>query len=168
MFSYHLYLIARAAATRHTKHGRLRPGALSEVRGGGPRGATPRPRSVVAGRRHPASEVRGGGREELPATEVSGSREETPRVRGKGRREETPGIRGQGGQPRGSTLRARPGTAARRSHLVPEARGGGPEEPPHAGGQGLQPGGDTLGWRPGVVAGRSNPRSSGFEGPRRA
>ena len=50
---------------------------MSEVRGSGlecqaasaqklPRGATLRPRSVAAGRSYPESEVRGGGREELP------------------------------------------------------------------------------------------------------
>ena len=35
--------------------------------------------------------------------------------------------------------------AARRHHLVPEARGGDPEEPPRARGQGRQLGGATRG-----------------------
>ena len=33
--------------------------------------------------------------------------------------------------PRGATPSPRSGAAARRSHPVSEARGGGPEEPPH-------------------------------------
>ena len=61
---------------------------------------------VAAGSRHPASEVRGSGREELPR------------------------IQGQW-QPGEDTPCPRSG-AARRSHLAPEARGGGPEEPPLA------------------------------------
>ena len=82
----------------------------SEVRGSGlecqaataqkrPRVSTPRPRSVVAGRRHPASEVRGGSWRSYPASEASGGWEETPRI-----------------HPRSG--------AAGRSHLTPEARGG--------------------------------------------
>ena len=75
-----------------TKSRRLRAGSLSvadrsyptsQVRGSSlecqaptalerPRGATPRPRSVAAGRRHPASEIRG-------------SREKPPRALGQGR-----------------------------------------------------------------------------------
>ena len=54
---------------------------------------------------YPISEVRGGGREELP------------RVPGQLR-------------PGGDTPRLRSGTT-RRSHLAPEARAGDPEEPPH-------------------------------------
>ena len=65
------------------------------------------------------SEVRGGGREELPR------------------------VRGQW-QLGGDTLHPRPG-AARRSHLGPKARGGDLEEPPQARGQGWQPGGATRG-----------------------
>ena len=62
-------------------------------------------------------------------SEVSGGLEETPRVRGQGGgREELPSIRGQW-RPGGDTARLRSG-AARRSHLVPEARDGDPEEPP--------------------------------------
>ena len=133
MFSYHLYLIARAAATRHTKHGRLRPGALSEVRGGGPRGATPRPRSVVAGRRHPASEVRGAGKRH-PASEVR-----------EGSREEVPCVRGQGQRPGEATSCRRPGAVALRNHPTLEARGCSREETPWAGGQGWWQGGATLG-----------------------
>ena len=43
---------------------------------------------------------------------------------------------------------------AGRSHLTPEARGGGPEEPPGAGGQGrrLRPGAAAEGATRGVVA----------------
>ena len=58
----------------------------------------------MAGRSHPASEVRGGGWEELSC------------------------FRGQG-PPGGDTLCPRSG-AAGRSHLAPKARGGDPEEPP--------------------------------------
>ena len=109
----------------------------------------------MAERSYPASEVRGGGWEELPrirgqghwpvgntpcprsvvvaersysTSEVSGGREETPRVRGQGGgREELPLVRGQW-WPGGDTLRPRSGAAAK-SHLVPEARGSDPEEP---------------------------------------
>ena len=68
---------------------------MSEVRGGGrecqaataqeqPRGATARPRSgAAAERRYPASEGRGGGREELHTPKVRGSsREEQPHIQG--------------------------------------------------------------------------------------
>ena len=97
----------------------------------------------MAERNYPASEVSGGGWEELtcirgqwwprgdtpsprsgvaaersyPASKVSGSWEETPRARGQGQR------------PRGATPRLRP-VAARRRHPEPEARGGSWEEPP--------------------------------------
>ena len=62
----------------------------------------------MAGRRHPASEVRGGGREELPR------------------------VRGQcpSGRPGEATSRLRPGVVTLRSHPKPEARGGTWEEPP--------------------------------------
>ena len=56
----------------------------------------------------------------------------------------------------GATMCPRPG-AAGRSHLLPEARGGGPEERLRAGGQGQHP-------RPEAVAGRSNPKSGGCSG----
>ena len=83
------------------------------------RGATPRLRSgAVGGRRHLESEVRGGGREELP------------RIRGQWR-------------PGGDTSRQRPGTVTLRSHTKPEARGGSWKEPPmlkaRPGGQEEQP-----------------------------
>ena len=129
----------------------------SEVKGGGqkelplirgqgrrPRGATLRPRSVAAGRRHPASEVQGQWPRRAtlrqrpgvvaercyPASDVSGGREETPSVQGQGQ--------WQGG----ATPCPRPG-AARRRHPASEARGSGPEEPPCARGQGWWPGGAT-------------------------
>ena len=82
----------------------------TEVRGSGlecqaataqgrPRGATLRPRSgVAAGRRHPESEVRGDGREELPC------------------------FGGQGQQPKGATPHLRPGAVPERSHPTSEAR----------------------------------------------
>ena len=73
----------------------------------------------MAERSYPVSEVRGGGREELP------------RIRGQWR---------QGGD----TPRPRSG-AASRSHLTPEARGGDLEEPPRARGQGWWLGGATQG-----------------------
>ena len=64
------------------------------------------------------SEVRGGGREELP------------RIRGQWR-------------PGGDTSRQRPGTVTLRSHTKPEARGGSWKEPPmlkaRPGGQEEQP-----------------------------
>ena len=45
-----------------------------------------------------------------------------------GDREELTCVQGQGRQPGGDTPRLRPG-AARRSHLMPEARSSDPEEP---------------------------------------
>ena len=73
------------------------------------------------------------------ASEVSGAWEETPLVRGQGSsQEELPHVRGQL-WPRGDTPHPRSG-AGRRSHLVPEARGGDPEEPPQARGQGQRSG----------------------------
>ena len=61
----------------------------SEVRGSGlecqaataqerPRGATPCPRSVAAGRRHIASEVRVAAERSYPTSEVRGGREKPP------------------------------------------------------------------------------------------
>ena len=68
-----------------------------------PRGVTPRPRSgAVAERRYPASEVRGGGREEIPYApkpEARGSGQEelphapTPEAKGGGR-EDQPHVQG--------------------------------------------------------------------------
>ena len=68
-----------------------------------PRGATPRPRSGgAAERRYPASEVRGGGREEIPYApkpEARGSGQEelphapTPEAKGGGR-EDQPHVQG--------------------------------------------------------------------------
>ena len=70
-----------------------------------PGGATPRPRSgAAAGRRQPASEVRGG-------------REEIPRVGGQG-------------WPGEATSQPRPRAVTLRSHPEPEAKGGSWEEPP--------------------------------------
>ena len=76
------------AATWLTKHGQEE---LPRVRGQGlqPRGATPRHRSVVAGKSYPASES-SGGRRSYPTSEASGGREELPRAR-----EELPCVRGQ-------------------------------------------------------------------------
>ena len=83
----------------------------------------------MAGRSQLASEVGAAAKRSYPTSKVSGSRKETPRVRGQGGgREELPSIRGQW-RPGGDTARLRSG-AARRSHLVPEARDGDPEEPP--------------------------------------
>ena len=170
--------------------GQLRPGALSaaEVRGSGgecqaataqeqPRGATQvrgqwrrlggatqRPRSGAAGRRHPALEVRGGGQVEPLHVQGQGRQGgenprprpgrlggETPRVEvGGGSREELPRIRGQG-RPGDTTSGLKPGAVALSSHPAPEARGGGWEEPPlpKARGSGRE---------------ASNPRSSGCPG----
>ena len=120
--------------------------------------ATPRPRSVAAKRRHPVSEVRGGGQEELPHV-----RSQWPTG--------------------GDMLHPRSGVAAERSYPASEVSGGwkelphmevrgrGREEPPLARGQGRQPGGATPSWRPGAAAGRTNLRSggcSGVGGPRGA
>ena len=82
-----------------------------------PRGATLCLRSVAARRRHPASEVRGGGREELP--HVQGQRwpgGDIPRLR-------------SGQRPGGANPRPRP-VAAERRHPASEVRGG-QEKPPH-------------------------------------
>ena len=141
-------MAARAGALSMAKRSYPR----SEVRGSGLecqavmaqerlRGATLRPRSGVAGKRHPTSEVRGGGQEELP------------HVLGQGRLG-------------GDTPRPRSG-AARRSHLSPEAKGGDPEEPPQARGQGRQLGGAIHargqgrwpGWPGGTVVVRRYPSS---------
>ena len=77
-----------------------RPRGAAQVRGQGwwPRGATQLSRSVAARRKHPASEVRGGGREELPPhlrSVVAGRRHPASEVRGGGR-EELPHVGGQG------------------------------------------------------------------------
>ena len=117
---------------------------MSKVRGSGldcqattaqerPRGATPRPRSVAAGRRHPVSKVRGGGLERsYPASEASGGQEETLRVRDQG-------------QPGEATSHRRPGAVTLRSQL--EARGQGQQlgGATHAQGRGQRPGGATQG-----------------------
>ena len=64
-------------------------------------------------------------------SEVSGGREETPRVRGEGGgQEELPRVPGQW-QLGGDNPHPRSGEA-KRSHFVPEARGGDLEEPPRA------------------------------------
>ena len=112
----------------------------------------------MAERNYPASEVSGGGWEELTC------------------------IRGQW-WPRGDTPSPRSGVAAERSYPASEVSGGwkelphmevrgrGREEPPLARGQGRQPGGATPSWRPGAAAGRTNLRSggcSGVGGPRGA
>ena len=87
-------------------------------------------------------------------SKVRGGGEETPRIRGQGSgQEELPHVRGQW-RPGGDTPCPRSG-AARRSHLLPEARGSDLEEPPRARGQGRQlvrathaqgrPGGATRG-----------------------
>ena len=99
---------------------------MSEVRGSRPecqatfllakdqlRVATLCPRSGAAAERsYPVSEVRGGGREELPH------------------------VRGQW-RPGEATQHLMPVVASRR-HPASEARGGDPEEPPQARGQGRQ------------------------------
>ena len=129
-----------------------------------PGGVTPRPRSGAAAE-SARLRRRGNSREELPKSEVRD-----------GGREELPHIRGQGWQPRGATLRpksgaaaekryprTRSGAAAGREELphapTPEARGGSREELPYAGGQGRWPGGPTPLRRPEAAAGRTNPTS---------
>ena len=92
---------------------------LSCIRGQGqwPRGASPFLRSVAAGRRYPASEVRAVTRRNYTASKASGGREETPCIRGQGRLG-------------GATLCPRPGAVTLRSHPKPEARACGREEQP--------------------------------------
>ena len=125
-----------------TKRGR----ELSHVRGLGsglecqaamvqewPRGATPRLRSgAVAGRNYPASEARGGGREELPCVQGQGQWPggATPCLRPGGRpRGATPhprsgGCMGAGG-PRGATPRSRSGGVAVRRYPSSKVRSSG-------------------------------------------
>ena len=95
-----------------------------------PGGATPCPKPVAARRKHPASEIRGGGREELSHVLGHGwLGGDTPRPRS-----ETVGK---------ATSHPRPGAVTLRSHPEPEARGGSWKEPPtpeaRAGGQEEQP-----------------------------
>ena len=87
----------------------------------------------TAERSYPASEVRGGGREETPQVQGQG-----------GGREELPRIRGQWQRLGGATPNPRSGAVAGRRHprseirggqekpLVPEARSSDLEEPPRA------------------------------------
>ena len=111
---FHSWVKARAAASWRTKHSReerphvrgqeQRPRVPAATAQEWPRGATLRPRSGAAGRSYPRSEVRGGGREELP------------RVRGQTQR-----PRGSTPHPRsvaagGDTPRPRPGPTAGRSN----------------------------------------------------
>ena len=114
--------------------GSLSAGGLEElphVRGQGQRPRVPGCDGAgTAEGSYPASEVRGGSREELP------------RVQGQWRPGgDTPCPR-SGWRPRGATLPPRSG-AARRSDLAPEASGGDLEEPPmpesRAGGREEQP-----------------------------
>ena len=110
----------------------------------------------MAERSYPASEVSGGGWEELPCVYGQGqwprgatlclrsvvarrrhpvskiraaARRSYPASEASGGREETPRIRDQG-RPGEATSRPRPGPLTLRSHPEPEARGGSWEEPP--------------------------------------
>ena len=90
-----------------------------------PRGVTPCPRSGgVAERRYPATEVRGGGREELPHAPK-------PEARGSSQ-EEQPMLEARGGDERSyPTSEVRGGCREELPHdPKPEARGGGREEQP--------------------------------------
>ena len=71
------------------------------------------------------SEVRGGGREELPHASTTESGVAAQRSY------PMPHTRGQRWQPGGATPHLRPGAAAGRSNPTPEARGGGQEDQPH-------------------------------------
>ena len=84
-----------------------------------PRGVTPLPRSGAAAKSSRLPQGRNS-REELPKSEVRG-----------GGREELPHVRGQRGRPRGATPRLRSGAAAGRTNPTPEARGSGREDQPH-------------------------------------
>ena len=127
-----------AAAGWRTKRGRWRwAGVLSaaegsyptsEVRGSSLKcqaataqewlpGATLCPRSVVARRSCPVSEVMAAARRSSLASEASGGWEETPCIRGQGR-------------PGEATSFPRPGAVTLRSHPEPEARGSSWEAPP--------------------------------------
>ena len=143
----------------------------------------------TAKRSYPSSRSGAAAGRSYPESQVSGSREETHCVQGQWQwprgatlrprpgatSKARGGIQGQW-RPGGDNSHPRPRAvaersysttevgAARRSHLAPKARGGGPEEAPHAGGQGRHP-------RPGAAAGRTNLRSSawaGIGGPRGA
>ena len=79
----------------------------------------------MAERRSTASEVRGSDERIYPTSEVrSGGREEIPHAPSL-----KPGVAGWRSYP--TTLSLRPGTAGGRSYPMPEARGGGQEDQPH-------------------------------------
>ena len=92
----------------------------------------------MAERSYLASEVEGGGQEEISSVRGQGSRTE-----------KLPHVRGQGRRPGGDTPRPKP-----------EARGSGREELPHARGQGQRPGGATTRPRSCGCAGTGGPRGA--------
>ena len=91
---------------------------------------------MVAKRRYPTSEARGGGREKQPhfrgamAARVQEGLKELSHIQGQGSGRECQAATTQE-QTRGATLLLRPGAVATRSNPTPEARGGGREEQPH-------------------------------------
>ena len=106
--------------------------------------STPGPRSgAEAGKRYPMSEVRVGGREELPHVRGQGLRLGVSGCDGEGAAERsypTTKERGSGWEcqaataqewPRGATAGPRSGAAAERSYPPPEVTGGSREELPH-------------------------------------
>ena len=123
-----------------------------------PRGVTPRLRSGAAAdstncngagtveRSYPASEVRGGGREEIPHAP-------SPRPGAAGGREEE--------LPHAPKPETRDGGQEEQPHApTPEARDGGQEEQPHDRGQGRWPGGPTPRPRSRGCAGAGGPRGA--------
>lgn len=82
----------------------------------------------MAGRRHPRSEVRGGGQEATPPPRPGAAGREHPGLRSGVAARELPCFEARGGQEKPPRT---------------EARGGGPEEPPHTE-AGAAAGGDSL------------------------
>ena len=80
------------------------------------RGDTPSMSGAVAGRSYPTSEVRGGGREELPHAGGQGQQ-----LRGATPRPRSSGFAGAGG-PRGATPHSRSGGAAVRKYPLSKVR----------------------------------------------
>ena len=113
---------------------------------------------MAARRSYPLSEVRGGGREELPCVRGQwqlGGDTLHPRFKGSGQ-EELHCVRGQGWWLKGATLRPTSVVAGRR-HPASKVRGSGREGLHRVRGQG-RPGEATSRLRPGAVTLRSHPK----------
>ena len=139
-----------------------------------PRGVTPLPRSgAEAERSYPTSEVRSGGREELPHAPKPEARgggwEElphapTPEARGGEERSYTMSeVRGGGQEEIPHAPSLRPGATGWRSYPTPlnlRPRAAAREEQPHDRGQGRCPGGQTPRPRSHGCAGAGGPRGA--------